>query len=126
MGNRGRIARCASSTGRGGLPDRVRYLRDQCELLLLNVLCGQVSAGQGRGEAALGGDAEPFEAGVPGRLVDPRRDLAYRLQGGGLARHQPEDDLLVVGRLGERRERPGPLVVVLEQDAELAGGEGVA
>src|SRR6185312_8939025 len=55
-----------------GLPDRVRYLRDQLELLLLHVLCGQVSAGQRRGEPALRGDAESLKPGVPGRLVDPR------------------------------------------------------
>ena len=80
MGNYGE-----SRASRSGLPDRVRYLRDQFELLLLNVLRGQVSAGQRRGEPALRGDAEPLKPGVPGRLVDPRHDVAHRLKGRGLA-----------------------------------------
>src|ERR1041384_1009721 len=103
MGNCGE-----SRASRGWLPDRVRYLRDQLELLLLNILCGQVSAGQRRGEPAVRGAAEPLKPGVPGRLVDPRDDVARRLDRRGLAGHETEDDLLVVGRLRERLARPRP------------------
>jgi hypothetical protein len=51
------------------------------------------------GEPALRGNAESLKPGVLGRLVDPRADAGDRFQGGGLARHQAEDDLLVLGRL---------------------------
>src|SRR6202044_175778 len=91
-----------SRASRGWLPDRARYLRDQLELLLLHVLRRQVSAWEGRGKTALRGDAEPLKPGVPGRLVDPGAHLAHRLERGGLARHQAEDDLLVVGQLRQR------------------------
>ena len=72
----------------------------------------------GRREAALRGQAELLERGVPARLLDAPLQLVLRLEGSALRRDEAEHDLLRSRRQeAQRLEASRALVVPLHEEA---------
>src|SRR6266566_2690536 len=83
----------ASTPFEPSAPDVASDLDDQAKLGGLLIGCEHVAL-DGRGEAALRGQAELVERDVPGRLVDPPLDHVGVLQLAALAGNQAEHDHL--------------------------------
>src|SRR5580692_3886424 len=71
------------------------------------LLLGEVVALAGGGEAALGGQAELVDVGVPGGFLDAALDEVLGLQVAALAGDDPEHDPLALGQVAQRLEAAG-------------------
>src|ERR1700689_5815686 len=111
-------------------PDLGGGVDDQGELVPL-LLLGEVVALLGRGEAALGRQAELVEVGVLGGLVDAALDEVLGLELAALAGDDAEHDPLALGQVAERLEAAPALVVPLAEETghvegvEQRGGDEV-
>src|SRR5262249_12929727 len=97
-------------------PDLLRRLHHQPHLGGL-LVAGELVARNRGGEAALRREAELVHVHELRRLLDAPLEHVLVLELRALRRHEPEHHHLALGHEAQRLERPGALVVVLEEEA---------
>src|SRR5712691_2608370 len=109
--------RLSSVVCRPSSPHLVGEGDDHAQLRPLLVL-GEDIAFLGRGEAALGREAELLERRELGRLLDPALDVVLLLERAALGGDEAEHhDLVALGQVAQRLEAAGALAVVFEEIA---------